>query len=80
MIDHCIAFLRTRQENRLYRAYITDLLRVTAEMIGDYTGTKVSAKDFKEVAGWVKVDERSGDDIAADIIKRAGLRVDNERI
>lgn len=78
MIDHCIVFLRTRQENRLYRAYVTDLLRVQAEILAAYTGAEINAKDFKVVAGWVKRDERSGDEIAADIIKRAGLRMNEE--
>lgn len=78
VIEHCIAFSRTRQENRLYRAYVTDLLRVQAEILAAYTGAEINAKDFKEVVGWVKRDERSGDEIAADIIKRAGLRMNEE--
>ena len=78
MINHCIAFFRTRKEERLYRAYITDILKVTAEMVAAYTGAQITAGDFKELAGWVKTDDRTGDEIAADIIKRAGLRTNEE--
>lgn len=80
VIDHCIAFFRTRQEERLYRAYITDILKVTAEMVATYTGAQITARDFMELAGWVKTDDRTGDEIAADIIKRAGLKVEHECI
>lgn len=39
---------------------------------------QVMTRRFVEIAGWVKEDERTGDEIAADIIKRAGLRFKDE--
>lgn len=80
VIDHCIAFFKNRQEERLYKAYVTDVLRTLAELTGNIGGAKVSAQDFKEIAGYIKADERTGDDIAEEIIKRAGLRTKDEYI
>lgn len=49
-------------------------------MVATYTGAQITARDFKKLAGWVKTDDRTGDEIAADIIKRAGLKVEHECI
>lgn len=38
---------------------------------------KIEAEDFKQLAGWVKEDDRTGDEIAEDIIRRAGLRIED---
>lgn len=57
-------------------AYVSEALKVIAEMTGLTAGATVTMKDFRELAGWTdkKHDDRNGDEIAADIIKRAGLR------
>lgn len=58
-------------------AYVADSLKIIAEMTGLGAGQKVTMKDFPELAGWrekPKRDKRTGDEIAADIINRAGLR------
>ena len=77
VIDHCIAYFQKRAEDKLFMAYVTGSLKIIAEMIGLGAGQKVTMKDFQELAGWreePKRDERTGDEIAADIINRAGLR------
>ena len=77
VIDHCIAYFKNRREERLYKAYITDVLRTIAETAGGMAGVKIEAEDFKQLAGWVKEDDRTGDEIAEDIIRRAGLRIED---
>ena len=41
---------------------------------------QVMSRRFVELVGWVTPDERTGDEIAADIIRRAELRTQDECI
>ena len=46
-------------------------------MTGKAAGYDVTMPDLREVLGWTHTaDERTGDEIAADIMARAGLRFD----
>lgn len=76
VIDYCIACFQKRAEEKLFMTYVAESLKIIAEMSGLGVNTKVTMKDFRELAGWMdkKHDDRNGDEIAADIIKRAGLR------
>jgi len=76
VIEHCIAVFKNKQEERLYRSYVAECLKTTAQMAGRNAGVEVQIVDFREINGWVKNDARTGDEIAADIIKRAGLRIE----
>ena len=75
VVDHCVAFFKKEKDETLYRCYVADLLKVTAEMAGRAAGYEVTAQSYRELIGLVKEDDRTGDEIAADIIKRAGLRM-----
>ena len=73
VIDHVLSFWKQEQKERKYRAYVTDALR----LIGENTA-KLSAGSYL-VSRWVESNEtketpKSGDDIAKDIINRAGLK------
>ena len=77
MIDHCVGVLQKQREERSIRAYFADGLRIIAEMTGKAAGYDVTMPDLREVLGWTHTaDERTGDEIAADIMARAGLRFD----
>lgn len=57
-----------------YRVYVTDCLKLIAENIGN-----ISLKSrYYDIIHPKKVDTRTGDEIVADIIKRAGLVVKSE--
>ena len=57
-----------------YRVYVTDCLKLIAENTGN-----ISLKlRYYDIIQPKKVDERTGDEIVADIIKRAGLVVKSE--
>lgn len=70
VVQHCIAFFRKREEEKAFRVYVTDALRAitsnTANMFGGYT----IASRYAELVGLIKADERSGDEIVADILER----------
>ena len=75
VVEHCVSAFRKKQEENLFKSYTADALRAISY------NTAVLPKEgyiiprrFAELAGWVEQDDRTGDEIAADIIKRAGLR------
>ena len=57
-----------------YRVYVTDCLKLIAENTGN-----ISLKSrYYDIIQPKKADNRTGDEIVADIIKRAGLVVKSE--
>lgn len=57
-------------------SYLTDAAMTISENLAALLPEgKVMTRRFTELAGWIETDDRTGDEIAADIIKRAGLRV-----
>ena len=74
MIDHVLAFLQAQNEEQLYRAYLTDALKAIGENTAKaVNGAYLSVRWADIAEGRHQTDTRSGDEIAADIIKRAGL-------
>lgn len=57
------------REDIAYRIYVTDELYFSGH-------NRTHSVPFKELLGYVKKDDRSGDDIAKDVIKNAGLVVE----
>lgn len=72
-------------ESRLYRAYTAECARVCTENTAALGGGKLMPVSYEDLLlrKAPQQDKRTGDEIAADVIKRAGLKVvrkDNERI
>lgn len=75
MIDFCVAAFSKDEEEKVYRAYLTDaLMAISHNTAGFAAEGQVMTQRFAELAGWVEVDTRTGDEIAADVIRRAGLK------
>ena len=66
-------------QDAAYRFYVGNGIQIISENTGRMVGGR-QLKDYSEFMGLKPVDNRSGDEIAADIIKRAGLGVKNESI
>lgn len=58
-----------------YRVYVSDTLRIISENTARFGGGVYTKQRYYDVINPPKVDTRTGDEIAADIIKRAGLKV-----
>ena len=67
------ARLQTEQREETYRIYISDILRSSVAW-------EQAPPRYAEIAGHVKTDTRSGDEIAEDVISGAGLVVNDESI
>ena len=61
-----------------YRVYVTDALRLTVENTAKFAGGNYIKARSIDIIEPKKVDTRTGDEIVADIIKRAGLVVKSE--
>lgn len=77
VVDHCISALSLNAENLKYQLYITDCLKNINEIMAKrYGGSYVSVR-YSELIGNNKQDkdeEKTGDEIAIDIMMRAGLK------
>ena len=85
MIDHVASFFRKQQEEKRYRAYVTDALKALTENtthrlipgVGEVSyGSYMPTRWLKEAQE--PEDTRTGDEIAEEIIRRAGLKLKNE--
>ena len=70
VIDYVISEYQDYVEEKIYKAYVTDLIKSIAESIG------VEVNDrYADLIDNTPKDTRTGDEIALDVIKRAGLKV-----
>ena len=71
VVDYCVSRFKRKQEEKLYRSYIADvLMTLNNNLVGAWGGYRIEKRyiDMDKPA-----DRRSGDEIAMDVIKRAGL-------
>ena len=70
---YAMARYKSQQRDLAYRIYVSDCLRIisenTAKMFG---GSYITAK-LSDIINPKPADNRTGEEIAADIIKRAGI-------
>lgn len=63
------------QERKVYRIYVTDALRIVAENTAKYAGGNYIKARYIEVIEPKQQDNRSCEEITADIVARCGLVV-----
>ena len=72
---YAITRYQSQQRDLAYRIYVSDCLRIISENTARISnGSYVTAK-FTDIINPKPVDNRTGEEIAADIIKRAGIEV-----
>lgn len=78
-LKHFLEYAKARMLEDLhaetYRVYVSDTLRIISENTARFGGGAYTKQRYYDVINPPKVDTRTGDEIAADIIKRAGLKV-----
>ena len=71
VVEYCVSRYKHKQEEKRYRTYIADvLMHMCNNIAGAFGGNTITTRyvDLDK-----PVDTRSGDEIAVDVIKRAGL-------
>ena len=75
MKDFCISFFQKEQEDKAVKNYYAECLRIITENTARMCeGSYITAK-LSDILNPKPVDNRTGEEIAADIIKRAGIEV-----
>ena len=71
VVDYCISRYKHKQEEKQFRVYITDALMTIANNVANFGGGN------KIVTRYIDLDKpqdtRTGNEIAVDVMKRAGL-------
>lgn len=70
-----MARLNEKARNDAYRIYVTDALRLVAENTSNYVGGKYIKARYIDVVEPKKQDNRTCEEITADIIARCGLTI-----
>ena len=72
---YAIARFNQHQRDLAYRIYVTDCLRIISENTAKMGGGSYITAKFPDIINPKPVDNRTGEEIAADIIKMAGIEV-----
>ena len=72
---YAIARYQSQRRDLAYRIYVTDCLRIISENSAKMCGGSYMKAKFTDIINPKPVDKRTGEEIAADIIKRAGIEV-----
>lgn len=87
IIEHIASDYRRRKRYEAFQIYVTDVLKGIADLNLKYFSRDNTAeyitRRFYEVLNPAKIDTRSADEIASDVLKRAGLSLsggNDERI
>ena len=72
---YAMARFNQHQRDLAYRIYVTECLRIISENTAKMGGGSYITANFSDIINPNPVDNRNGEEIAADIIKRAGIEV-----
>ena len=75
LVDHCIESITEYNRRELFMVYVTDALMYMGESFANaFRGSYMSMR-YADLINMHEDDEKTGDEIALDIIERAGLKV-----
>lgn len=72
------SLLKERIDTEVYRMYTAECLRVLTENTAKYAGGNAITAKYTDMVNPKPKDTRSGEEIAADVIKKCGLKVVNK--
>ena len=72
---YAMARYQSQQRDLAYRIYVTDCFRIISENTAKVGGGSYITAKFADIINPKPVEKRTGEEIAADIIKRAGIEV-----
>ena len=75
MKDFCICLFQKQQEEKAVKIYFAECLRIITENTAKMGGGSYITAKLSDIINPKPVDNRAGEEIAADIIKRAGIEV-----
>lgn len=73
--ETCISLFQKEQEDKAVKNYYAECLRIITENTAKISGGSYIAVTLSDILNPKPVDNRTGEELAADIIKRAGIEV-----
>ena len=73
--DFCISLFQKEQEDKAVKIYYAECLRIISENMAKMGGGSYITVKLADIIAPKPVDSRTGEEIAADIIKHAGIEV-----
>lgn len=78
VIDYCISRWKREAKQEAYQSYIAEVLRLMGENVAVLARGSYIRSKWTDLTKEDKQDNRSADEIAEDIIRRAGLSLGGE--
>lgn len=78
VIDHCVSLFNKKMKEMQYKVYLTDALKLINDNLVKLVGGDVMRERYYDAIKEDKGPQKTGDEIARDVIKRAGLKVKKE--
>ncbi len=75
VIEHCISLFNKKIREERYKVYVSDTLKLINDNLAKAVGGNVIKARYAELLDKKKEDTRTGDEVARDVIKRAGLKL-----
>ena len=75
MNDFCISLFQKEQEDKVVKIYYAECLRIITENTAKMCGGSYMKAKLDDIINPKPVEKRTGEEIAADIIKHAGIEV-----
>ena len=72
---YAVARYKSQQRDLAYRIYVADCLRIISENTAKMGGGSYITAQLADIINPKPVENRTGEELAADIIKRAGIEV-----
>lgn len=66
---------QSQRRDLIYRIYVTDCLRIMTENTAKKVGGNYVTAEYEDLIKPKKKENRTGDEIAADVIRNAGIKV-----
>lgn len=70
MIDHCVSAFFERQEEKIYRVYVTDALKAICENTANFAGGSVIKARYHDLIDRTPKQPQNDEEQAHEIIKR----------
>lgn len=73
IVDSCIALYEQEQRHEVWRIYMANGIKILTENTATHKGAKSLAKSYTDL--FKPIDKRTGDEVAADVIKKCRLKI-----
>lgn len=72
------SLIKAKVDEDVYRMYTAECMRIITENTAKYAGGGIITAKYSDIVNPKQKDARSGEQIASDVIKKAGLKVVNK--